>query len=153
MTDSDSELWSALVKRLTQVLADAFEQRLRRHGLTLAQWGLLRRLWAQDGRSQVELQTLLQVEAASVTGLVQRLERLGLVYRQADALDKRVRRVYLTDEGRARAPLVRLLAEEVNAQALRDFTPEEQGMFRQMLVRAIGNVTGEEKRTAHELHR
>jgi DNA-binding MarR family transcriptional regulator len=145
---ADSELWSALVKRLTQVLADAFEQRLRRHGLTLAQWGLLRRLWVQDGRSQVELQNLLQVEPSSITGLVQRLERLGLVYRQTDPVDKRVRRVYLTEEGYAREPLARHLAEEVNAQALRDFTPEERQAFFQMLARAISNVTGEEKSKA-----
>lgn len=137
---AEPELFSALVKKLTHLLAGEFDQQLRRHGVTLAQWGILRRLWEQEGRSQVELQSLMSLEAATITGLLQRMERSRLVYRQADVIDKRMQRVFLTDEGRALEPLVRHLAEDVNAIALRGFTVEEQQVVKQLLERALHNL-------------
>jgi DNA-binding MarR family transcriptional regulator len=138
---AEPELFSALVKKLTHVFAGEFDRRLRRHGVTLAQWGILRHLWAQEGRSQVELQSLLTLEAATITGLLQRMERDGLVYRQVDPADKRMQRVFLTADGRALEPLVRDIAEDINALALRDFTDAEQQMAQQLLARALHNLS------------
>ncbi|MBA2679656.1 MAG: MarR family transcriptional regulator [Ktedonobacteraceae bacterium] len=138
---AENELLSAIIKRLTHALAETFAEQLRRHGITLAQWGVLRHLWEHEGRSQVELQTLLRVEAATITGLLQRLERYGLIYRQADEHDKRMQRVFLTNEGRALAPKVRHLAEDINLQAFGDFSPEEHHQLRHLLTRALHNLT------------
>ena len=62
---------------------------------------MLKQLWRQEGRSQVELQELLGLDAASVTGLVQRMTQLGLIQRRPDPSDKRVQRVFLIERGRA----------------------------------------------------
>ncbi len=51
--------FSALIKKLTHVMAVEFDRRLKVHNITLAQWGILRQLWEREGRSQVELQERL----------------------------------------------------------------------------------------------
>ena len=72
-------------------------------GITGAQFNVLILLLAQteDGTmSQSDLGRLLTVNRSNVTGLVDRLEKLGLVARVSDNGDRRVNRVALTEEGR-----------------------------------------------------
>jgi DNA-binding MarR family transcriptional regulator len=72
-------------------------------GVTGAQFNILILLLAQteDGTmSQSDLGRLLTVNRSNVTGLVDRLEKLGLVARVSDNGDRRVNRVALTDNGR-----------------------------------------------------
>jgi len=81
-------------------------------GITGAQFNVLILLHAQteDGTmSQTDLGRLLTVHRSNVTGLVDRLERLGLVRRLNDTVDRRVNRVALTEAGRETA----LKAEEL----------------------------------------
>ena len=72
-------------------------------GITGAQFNVLILLYAQteDGTmSQSDLGRLLTVHRSNVTGLVDRLEKQGLVRRLADENDRRVYRIALTDAGR-----------------------------------------------------
>jgi DNA-binding MarR family transcriptional regulator len=132
-----------LLKRLTHVMAVEFERRLRAHNLTLAHWGVLRQLWQQEGKSQVELQERLSLEAATVTGLLQRMERAGLVQRKADPVDKRVQRVFLTEQGRALQSIVTPIAKEVNARACAGLSEDEQVFLMRLLARALHNFEGD----------
>ncbi len=136
--DENSNLGD-LLKKLTHVMAVEFDRRLRAHNLTLAQWGVLKHLWQQEGKSQVELQERLSLEAATVTGMLQRMERAGLVQRRADPVDKRVQRVYLTEQGRALESIVTPIAREVNAHACRGFSADEQVFLMRLLTRALHN--------------
>jgi DNA-binding MarR family transcriptional regulator len=75
-------------------------------GITGAQFNVLILLYAQteDGTmSQSDLGRLLTVHRSNVTGLLDRLERLGLVRRLDDENDRRVYRVALTERGRETA--------------------------------------------------
>lgn len=137
---ANTELFSALVKQLTHVMAVEFDRRLKSHNVTLAQWGVLRHLWEQEGRSHVELQSLLRLEGATVTGLLQRMERAGLVQGKPDPTDKRVQRVFLTEQGRALEPTVKHLAEDINTRTLAGFTPDERDFLMRLLTRALHNI-------------
>ena len=132
-----------LLKKLTHVMAVEFDRRLRAHNLTLAQWGVLRQLWQQEGRSQVELQERLSLEAATVTGLLQRMLRAGLVERRADPVDKRVQRVFLTEQGRMLESVVTPIAKEVNAHACKGLSADEQVFLLRLLTRALQNFEGD----------
>ena len=59
----------------------------------------------QDGCSQRELCGLLQIRPASLSELLDKLERSGAVERRQSPDDRRVSCVYLTDLGRERAAL------------------------------------------------
>ena len=86
--------------------ADAFlreSQRLFRPlGLTGAQFNVLNILAAaEDGLSQRELGDKLLVDRSNVTGLLDRMEKVGWVRRQDHPADRRVYLVSLTPAGRA----------------------------------------------------
>ena len=60
-------------------------------------------LWtisANDGISQRDLAGVLHLSRPTVTAMLQRLEKAGLVERHADRDDHRLMRIVLTDEGR-----------------------------------------------------
>lgn len=69
-------------------------------GLTQAQSGLLYFLGRDDGALIGEAAEALDVAPSAMTGLVDRMERSGLVERRADPADGRAQRLHLTDRGR-----------------------------------------------------
>lgn len=81
------------------------EPYFQRLGISGAQWGVLRVLHraeeaGQSGLRLAELSDRLLIRPPSVTGVVDRLERMGLVSRQAAADDLRAKQVRLTPSGR-----------------------------------------------------
>ena len=61
--------------------------------------GVLMSLWQEDGQRVVELGRRAGLEPSTMTGLLDRMERDGLVTRSPDPTDRRVLRVRLTTEG------------------------------------------------------
>lgn len=73
----------------------------RPHGLTDAQFNVLNVLGtAVEGVSQRELSDVLVVDRSNITGLLDRMEKLGWVKRSDHPSDRRVYLVTLTAEGR-----------------------------------------------------
>src|SRR5512142_1840211 len=66
-------------------------------GLYQGQPPLLRQLWDQEGLTQSELAARLKVAPATVTKMLQRMEKTGFVQRCTDPEDQRISRVYLTE--------------------------------------------------------
>ncbi|MFJ6995694.1 MarR family winged helix-turn-helix transcriptional regulator [Streptomyces sp. NPDC003090] len=102
--------------RLHRVAAGAL---LRRVGLYPGQELLLMLLWDEDHRAQADLIRALDVDASTVTKMLQRLEQAGFVTRCPSPTDRRAAVVSLTDSGRALreevADLWRELEEAVTA--------------------------------------
>ncbi len=70
------------------------------HGLHAGQDLLLLAIWAEPGLQQAVLATRLGVEPPTITRMLQRLERSGLVERRSDPHDARVLRVHPTPRSR-----------------------------------------------------
>jgi DNA-binding MarR family transcriptional regulator len=134
-----SENPAVLVIKLAHALVLDMDRRLKAYDVTMSQWTLLKQLWRQEGRSQVELQELLSLDRATVAGLVQRLTQQGLIRRRTDPTDKRVQRVFLTEQGRALEGITTSLVEQVNANAIEDFSSDERAFFIRLLTRALDN--------------
>ncbi|WP_329561474.1 MarR family winged helix-turn-helix transcriptional regulator [Kitasatospora sp. NBC_01266] len=66
-------------------------------GLTLMQGKTLSLL--REPRSMRSLAELLACDASNITGIVDRLESRGLVRREVDPADRRIKNVLLTEEG------------------------------------------------------
>ena len=87
-------------------LKKVMEPYFARFGISRPQWAVLIVLHRSeeagaDGMRLRDLGERLFIQPPSVTGVVDRLEREGLVARSKSDADLRVRRVRLTDEGRA----------------------------------------------------
>lgn len=108
-------------------------QLLAPHGVTPAQYGLLEVLWERDEQSGAELSERLQLDSATMTGLLDRLERAELVVRRPDGTDRRINRVGLTAQGQAlRVPLGHAM-DEVNAAVVAQLGPAEAERLRAIL--------------------
>ncbi len=70
------------------------------NSLTPEHWAVLSVLWETDGLQQAELADFVGKDRPNITRILDLLESNGFVRREADPKDRRVRRVFLTDQGR-----------------------------------------------------
>ncbi len=70
-------------------------------GVRVGQDMVLLRLWQEDGLTPGELANRLKVEPGTVSKVLGRMEKAGLVTRRRDPEDARSFRVYLTERGKA----------------------------------------------------
>jgi DNA-binding MarR family transcriptional regulator len=94
----------------------AFEEALERAGASLGIWIVLNAVSDEGFISHRILATRAHVEGATITHHVDRAEKLGLVVREVDPDDRRVKRLTLTPAG---VRLHKKLLAEVNALAER----------------------------------
>jgi DNA-binding MarR family transcriptional regulator len=71
------------------------------YDLTPPQFALLAFLWQQDGLTQVELSEKGQIDRSTIGGLIDRLERNGLLERRQHPQDRRAYKIYLTEQGKS----------------------------------------------------
>lgn len=88
------------------LLRQAQEPYFAHFGITASQWGPLRVLHRSEANGEPglplkDLSERLMIQPPSVTGVVDRMERQGLVKRVASKSDLRVRLLSLTPQGRA----------------------------------------------------
>ena len=81
-----------------EVLRAHCEERAKPYVITPPQWGALELLLAQDGMTIGAMSQKRGVDAPAATGIITRLEQMGLVERRHDREDRRVVKVYLTAE-------------------------------------------------------
>jgi DNA-binding MarR family transcriptional regulator len=101
-------------KKLKQIQRET----IRESALTPPQYFVLTLLWEKDGRPFKELASAAHCSPATMTGIVDTLERKALVTRQPNPDDRRSLLVRLTEQGRA----------------LRESTPSLDRIFRSCCV-------------------
>ena len=84
----------------SRLITQAYTPMLTELGITYPQYLVLLVLWEQDGQPVNDIAHRLLLETNTVTPLLQRMEKLGLVSRRRDRDDKRRQIVSLTPKGR-----------------------------------------------------
>ena len=87
--------------RTSSELADGLELLLREHGISPAQYNVLRILRGAGaaGLCRNEIRDRLVARMPDVTRLLDRLETIGFVRRQRDTVDRRQVETFITDAG------------------------------------------------------
>jgi len=129
-----------ILNDVARLMRTTFDRRVRSLGLTRSQWWVLNHLFRNDGATQSELAVLLELEKPSLGRLLDRLEAKGWVRRESDAGDRRIRRVYLTEEVQPAIKAMRAAAAEVRREALAGLAPEDQERFVDLLLAIKGNL-------------
>jgi DNA-binding MarR family transcriptional regulator len=125
------------VARLMRIL---YDRRVKSLGLTRSQWWVLNHLFRGDGVTQTELADTLEIEKPTLGRLLDRLEAKGWVRRQADARDRRVWRVYLTDDVEPAMRILRTVAAELRRDALAGLSAAERERFVDTLLGIRSNL-------------
>ncbi|GAB2522399.1 hypothetical protein GCM10027167_26680 [Nocardia heshunensis] len=127
-----AQLGSHASSRFTAILAPL--------GLKPPQHGCLRILEANDGQSQQQLCEVLGIHRNVMVGLVDDLEKRGLVERRRHPVDRRAHAVHLLPAGREMIVRTSALARELDAELLAPLEPADRTTLVAMLQRAtVGN--------------
>lgn len=119
--------FSFLIHDVSRMRRTFFDQALKPLGITRAQWWALGNIsrHAEEGMIQTELARILETGKVSVGGLIDRLEEGGLVYRQADKLDRRIKRIYITGKGYEILDHIAVVGETLDRALFEDVSDEE----------------------------
>jgi len=118
-----------LLNDVARLMRTAYDRRIRKLGLTRAQWWVLTHLYRGNGVSQTELAETLEIEKPTLGRLLDRLEAKGWVRREHDASDRRVWRVHLTDEVEPALRTMRTIAKGLRRDALTGISAAERERF------------------------
>ncbi len=110
--------------------------------LHVGQEMLLSGLWEKDGLTQTELADYVMIQPATVTNMLQRLERAGIVERRPDAEDQRISRVYATKKGRGLEEAVEEQWGKLEQESFAEFSVEERVLLRRLLLQVYRSLAG-----------
>lgn len=133
--DSENPIRSIL--RTYGLIQLSLQPYFAKFGISPAQWGVLRALARlekkQESVSLSDLSRHLLVQPPSVTGVIDRMERLGLIRRSVDPNDRRSRLVCLTKSGRQLLTIARKEAPSKLASLLEPLSKAEQKQLQRLL--------------------
>jgi len=128
-------------KLLTQLLSRNFQEVLEPHGLTVFHWVVLCCLWEEDGLATSVICGRLQQVGGTLTGVLDRMEERGLIRRERDRNDRRIWRIYLSEEGDGLRHILPPLARQATDNALFGITEAERALLSRILDQAIQNLS------------
>jgi DNA-binding MarR family transcriptional regulator len=102
-------------------------------GLHRGQGFALLHLWHHDGVPQHELARAMHIRPASVTNMLQRMERDGWISRERDAEDQRLVRVFITDKAKGLQKEARQVFRQMEEELNAIYTEEELATLRVLL--------------------
>jgi DNA-binding MarR family transcriptional regulator len=105
---------------------------LAAHGLHPGQDALLMLLWQRPGLRQTDLATELGVEPPTITRMIRRLERGGLVERRRDPDDGRTLRIHPSPRARLLEAMVRRTWSELDAELIASLGAADAERFRRL---------------------
>lgn len=127
------------LKLASQVMYRDFLERLEPYGITPFHYLVLCCLWEEDGLSTSGIADKLKQLGATLTGVVDRMEERNLVYRERDADDRRIVRIWLTDEGKQLMYVLPALGAETIKKATENIPEAEQETALKLLDRIVQN--------------
>lgn len=121
-------------------IREGFEAAMAGAGGSLGTWIVLNAISDQGIVSHSVLATRAHVDGATITYHVDRAEQLGLVRREVDAADRRVKRLRLTPAGERLYKDLWKVARAFEAQVMAGITDAEQARLRRTLAKLRANL-------------
>lgn len=120
-----------------------YRELFARHGLTEQQWRCLRVLWDEGAVTTTHLSRQTLLPAPSLVGILDRLEKKGLVARRRSDSDRRKVHVQATTQGRALHQAVMPALERVHARVTGAVGPAEWTALRETLSTITASMSGQ----------
>jgi DNA-binding MarR family transcriptional regulator len=125
---------------ITKCSQKFWNERCLPFGIGIGQVPLLSLLYRKEGLSQEEISRYLSIDKAATAKSVAKLLELGLIGRESDPEDARLRRIKLTPQGRALKEPLAALETEWDRVLTRDFGETEIELLAQALARIRTNA-------------
>ena len=130
-----------LVNRVGTIIAEQFgAETLAPHGLSIALWRVMAVLSSAGGQRQIDLAELTSIDASTLSRIVTRLVRLGLVTRTRSVSSNREVVVTLSPKGGALVARLIPRAREIETAAAAGLSAEELAVVKRCLRRIYANM-------------
>ncbi len=127
--------------KASQTGAEFWSNKVKHLGVTASQAMVLNFLGEEDRILSRSLGQKLKISSATMTGIIDRLEKLALVERQPHPDDRRAILICLTHQGRQYARKINVIMVEANKAYLEHLAPGQSKALRETL-----KVLSKEKR-------
>ena len=135
----ESRRFGFLLRDVTRLYVQRFEQHAAALGLTLAQCKALMRLADCEGVSQVRLSELTDLDPMTLVRILDRMESEGWLERRKDPRDRRVRCLYLTSKAKPLLDDIRGLIDVVWEEAFAGISKQKSELVMELLDTVRGN--------------
>lgn len=126
-----------LIRRLQQIAVGLFMEETAEFDLTPVQFAALAAVARQPALDQRTLARTIGFDTSTIGGVIDRLERRGLVMRQPAPDDRRVRRLTITPEGAALLERVMPAMQQAQKRILAPLPAAERATFLRLLTTLV----------------
>lgn len=136
------ELYSVLTGMASTAIARRLQKNFRLAGIDISveQWSVLYHLWKEDGLSQQELCNRSFRDKASITRLINNMEKQGLVTRKPSKKDRRINYITLTDTAKLLKDSTTEIANNTMNEGLDGVATEEVETVKKVLQQVYDNL-------------
>jgi DNA-binding MarR family transcriptional regulator len=118
-------------------VSQAFARKVEGHGVTVAEWVLLRQLLDEDALAPSRLAERMGMTRGAISKLADRLIAKSLLVRAADPDDGRAQTLSVTPAGRALVPGLAALADANDAEFFDHLAPDDRAALLRILRRIV----------------
>jgi DNA-binding MarR family transcriptional regulator len=104
------------IKSAWHAISRMYNQQAAEEGFTTAIGFVLLNINSKEGTPATKIAPLIGLETRSLTRMLKTMEEKGLIFKQADPIDKRSVRIFLTEEGKQK--------KEISVQSVKRFNLE-----------------------------
>lgn len=124
-----------LLMNISKQLKYSLNQELKKRGLTVQQWAIIQQLSHLDEATSVELTKTLDMDKPTISGIIQRLEKKGLLQKKENFMDKRSYLISLTPLGYKKHKEGQVVSDHLIENYLAALSSEEQQTLKTLLIK------------------
>jgi DNA-binding MarR family transcriptional regulator len=135
-THSASDLTDHLgywLRYVSNHVSQAFARKVEAHGVTVAEWVLMRQLLDEEALAPSRLAERMGMTRGAISKLAERLIAKSMLVRAADPEDRRAQTLSLTSAGRALVPELAALADDNDAEFFDHLTSKDRAVLLRIL--------------------
>ncbi|MGN0204048.1 MAG: MarR family winged helix-turn-helix transcriptional regulator [Coprococcus sp.] len=108
-------------------------RRLEPFDVTPIQYGVMHCLWKGEKTTPKEIASELKLENSTISGILDRMEKKGLLNRHVSVEDRRYIEVVLTEKGKSLEEPILKIIDEANHDIMIDIPEDEQEILKKNL--------------------
>jgi DNA-binding MarR family transcriptional regulator len=117
------------IKSAWHAISRMYNQQAAEEGFTTAIGFVLLNINSKEGTPATKIAPLIGLETRSLTRMLKTMEEKALIFKQADPVDKRSVRIFLTEEGKRKKEISVESVRSFNLEVRAELTEEELSSF------------------------
>ena len=121
-------------------MANRYNQLVADFGITQSIGYVLINIDEKEGTTVSQVAALLGLKSTSLSRMLSQLEKMDLIYRQSNEGDKRSVKIYLTDLGKEKRRMARVIVKQFNSY-LNEHVSEKEKLLLTKTLKKINQLT------------